>query len=167
MGEQSPKANESTTVFYRVRSVSGAVLTAWTDELAGFHQEQGKGTEKHVDSSSKPYTEPISHFGTEDPIISLKMGEKIHVKSLNFHAWGQLRPQKLQQNPATIRAEKALQRSAMTVHKNLLLQAKVQPQMWLRPSQMNKGLIILGKMLKAKNDSSSLCSLVSEYRIGE
>ena len=85
MGEPSPKANESMTVFFRVRSVSGAVLTAWADELAGFHQEQGKGAEKHIDSSSNPYTEPISHFGTKDPIISLKMGEKIHVKSLNFH----------------------------------------------------------------------------------
>lgn len=61
MGELSPQANESTTVFlFRVRSVSGAVLTAWTDKLAGFHQEQGKGVEKHVDSSSKRYTQPIS-----------------------------------------------------------------------------------------------------------
>ena len=99
--------------------------------------------------------------------MSLEMGEKIHVKSLNFHTWGQRRPQKLQQNPAAIRAEKARQKSAMAVHKNLLLQAKVQPQMWLRPSKMNKGLITLGKILKAKNDSSSLRSLVSEYRIGE
>ena len=62
MGELSPQANESTTVFFGVRSVSGAVLTAWTDKLDGFHQEQGKGVEKHVDSSSKRYTEPISHF---------------------------------------------------------------------------------------------------------
>ena len=152
----------------RMGSVSDAVLSDWTEELAGVDQGQRKRrAEKHISSPVEVSTEPIS--GTKDPTKSLKRDTQLQKKGEKASSDGSevtktavatktvaksSRSAKEKTAPKAEERRSDSQQSATPGQSSTTDVAAVLKEAFSDFAvQMNEGFSSLGELLKAKNEA--------------